>query len=161
MKEKGGKGVANSNIESKIEQLLLPIIQDLQYELYDVQYIKEGKDYYLRITIDQPNGISLEDCETVNRAIDDVLEEADIIKTSYFLEVSSPGIERILRKPWHFEKQIGNKIVVKLFKAIDKQKELEGILVTYQKDELSLQIEEKLIKIENKNIAVAKLAGDF
>ena len=83
------------------------------------------------------------------------------IKTSYFLEVSSPGIERILRKPWHFEKQIGNKIVVKLFKAIDKQKELEGILVTYQKDELSLQIEEKLIKIENKNIAVAKLAGDF
>lgn len=153
--------MANLNIESKVENLIEPIIRDLQYELYDVQYLKEGKDYYLRITIDQPQGISLEDCEKVNRAIDEILDQADFIKTAYFLEVSSPGLERILRKPWHFEKQIGNLIQIKLFQAIDKQKELEGTLVAYNKEELQLETEEKIVEIENKNIAIAKTVMDI
>ena len=87
----------NQNIESKIENLIKPIINNLEYELYDVQYLKEGKDYFLRITIDKPGGVMIEDCEKVNQAIDEILDTADMIKTSYFLEVSSPGIERILR----------------------------------------------------------------
>lgn len=153
--------MANQNIESKVEKLLEPIINQLAYELYDVQYAKEGKDYYLRITIDKPEGITIEDCEKVNRAIDEMLDEADFIKESYFLEVSSPGLERILRKSWHFEKQIGNQIQVKLFQAIEKQKELQGILVEYKENELKLQINEKLIKIEKKNIAVAKTVADI
>lgn len=158
---KGGIFVSHSNIETKIENLLEPIINNLQYELYDVQYVKEGKDFYLRITIDNENGIGIEDCETVNNAIDDVLDEADIINTSYFLEVSSPGIERVLRKPWHFEKQLGNKINVKLFKSIDKQKEFEGILKEYNENELQIDIDEKIIKIDIKNIAMAKTVSDM
>lgn len=153
--------MATQNIETKVENLIQPIIQNLGYELYDVQYLKEGKDYYLRITIDKPEGITIEDCETVNRAIDEMLDEADFISTAYFLEVSSPGLERILRKPWHFEKQIGNQIQVKLFQAIEKQKELQGILIESNENELKLQINEKLIKIEKKNIAVAKTVADI
>lgn len=153
--------MANQNIETKAQNLIQPIIHDLGYELYDVQYLKEGKDYYLRITIDKPEGITIEDCETVNRAIDEILDEADFINTAYFLEVSSPGLERILRKPWHFEKQIGNQIQVKLFQAIEKQKELQGILIESNENELKMQINEKLIKIEKKNIAVAKTVADI
>ncbi len=153
--------MATQNIETKVENLIQPIIQNLGYELYDVQYLKEGKDYYLRITIDKPEGITIEDCETVNHAIDEILDEVDFINTAYFLEVSSPGLERMLRKPWHFEKQIGNQIQVKLFQAIEKQKELQGILIESNENELKMQINEKLIKIEKKNIAVAKTVADI
>lgn len=152
--------MSHSNIESKMETLLEPIIHNLEYELYDVQYVKEGKDYYLRITIDKPDGISIEDCEKVNRAIDPILDEADMIKASYFLEVSSPGLERILRKPSHFEKQIGNKINVKLFKAMNQRKEFEGILKSYTENELELEIGTEILKIENKNIAMVKKVAE-
>ena len=151
----------NQNIESKIENLIKPIINNLEYELYDVQYLKEGKDYFLRITIDKPGGVMIEDCEKVNQAIDEILDTADMIKTSYFLEVSSPGIERILRKPWHFEKQIGNKIQLKLFKSVNQQKNLEGILRSFQEDRVELQIEDECIEIEKKNIAIAKVVADI
>lgn len=161
MKKKKEKKVTNHNIESKIENLLTPIIHQLDYELYDVQYEKQGKDYYLRIIIDKTGGISIEDCEKVNHAIDAVLDEADIISTSYFLEVSSPGIERVLRKDWHFEKQIGNEINIKLFKPMEKQKELKGILKSYQKDELELEIDTKIWKIDTKNIAIAKTVAEL
>lgn len=153
--------MANHNIETKVENLVEPIIRELQYELYDVQYGKEGKDYYLRIIIDKQNGISIEDCEAVNHAIDEVLDEADFISTSYFLEVSSPGIERVLRKPWHFEKQIGNKIQIKLFKPIDKKKEFEGILKRYSEEEIELETETKIVTIDNKNVAMAKTVADI
>ena len=144
------------NVETKIENLLKPIINNLGYILYDVQYIKEGKDYYLRITIDKDGGISIEDCENVNNAIDEPLDEADIIQDSYILEVSSPGIERVLRKPWHFEKQIGNSINVKLFKAINKVKEFEGILREYNDEYLKLEIDGEMKTINLKDMAVAK-----
>lgn len=153
--------MSHNNIESKVETLIEPIIHELEYDLYDVQYVKEGKDYYLRIIIDNLKGITIEDCEKVNNAIDEILDEADFINTSYFLEVSSPGIERILRKPWHYEKQIGNKICVKLFKAINKQKEIEGILKEYNKEEIQLEKENETIKIEVKNIAMAKTIADI
>lgn len=153
--------MANQNIETKVENLIQPVIQNLGYDLYDVQYLKEGKDYYLRITIDKSEGITIQDCENVNHAIDEILDESDFISTAYFLEVSSPGLERILRKPSHFEKQIGNQIQVKLFQAIEKQKELQGILIESNENELKMQINEKLIKIEKKNIAVAKTVADI
>lgn len=152
--------MSNQNIESKVEDLLKPIIQNLGYILYDVQYIKEGKDFYLRITIDKPEGISIEDCETVNGAINEPLDEIECIKESYFLEVSSPGLERVLRKEWHFEKQIGNKIQIKLFKSIEKKKELEGILKSFNDEYLELEIEDKIMEIERKNVAMAKTVCD-
>lgn len=152
--------MSKNNIESKIEELIEPVINKLNYELYDVQYVKEGKDYYLRIIIDKTDGISIEDCEKVNNEINDLLDEVDYIKESYFLEVSSPGIERLLSKPWHYEKQIGNKINIKLYKPIDKKKEFEGILKSYNQDELELEVDDNKIKIENKNIATARTVAD-
>ena len=148
--------MAVENIETKVENLLKPIIENLGYELYDVLYVKEGKDYYLRVVIDSSKGIDLDDCEKVNNAINDILDEADYIKEQYFLEVSSPGLERLLRKDKHFEKQIGKEIVVKLFKSIDKQKEIQGILESYNKEELVIRQNDKNFNIELKNIAIAK-----
>ena len=148
--------MASSNIETKVEELLKPIVENIGYELYDVRYEKEGKDYYLRIIIDKPEGIDINDCEKVNNAINDILDEADYIKDQYFLEVSSPGLERVLRKDKHFENQIGNEISIKLFKAIDKQKELIGILEEYNKDELTIKVDDKTLKINLKDIAIAK-----
>ena len=153
--------MAEKNIETKVESLLKDIIESLGYELYDVLYLKEGKDYYLRIVIDKENGIDIDDCEKVNDAINDILDEVDYIKEQYFLEVSSPGLERTLRKDKHFEKQIGNEILVKLFKAIDKQKEIVGILKEYSKDELILEQDNKEVKVEVKNIALAKTVFDW
>ena len=148
--------MASSNIETKVEELLKPIVENIGYELYDVRYEKEGKDYYLRVIIDKPEGIDINDCETVNNAINDILDEADYIKDQYFLEVSSPGLERILRKDKHFENQIGNEISIKLFKAINKQKELIGILEEYNKEELTIKVEDETLKINLKDIAIAK-----
>lgn len=148
--------MASTNIETRVEELLKSIIENIGYELYDVRYEKEGKDYYLRIIIDKPEGIDINDCEKVNNEINDILDEADYIKDQYFLEVSSPGLERILRKDKHFEKQIGNEISLKFFKAIDKQKELIGILEEYNKEELTIKVEDKTLKINLKDIAIAK-----
>ncbi len=145
-----------NNIESKVEELLKPIITNLGYTLYDVIYEKEGQDYYLRIFIDKPTGIDINDCEKVNNEINDVLDEADYIKSQYFLEVSSPGVERTLRKEEHFLSQLGNEIRVKLFKPIDKQKELIGVLEEYNKEEITIKVDEKTIKINLKDIAAIK-----
>lgn len=148
--------MSGNNIETKVEELLKPIITKLNYELYDVIYEKEGKDYYLRIIIDKPEGIDINDCEKVNNEINDILDEADYIKGQYFLEVSSPGVERLLRKEKHFKNQIGNEIKVKLFKPINKQKELIGTLVEYNKEGLTIKVDDTTIKIDSKDIAVTK-----
>lgn len=153
--------MAGENIETKVQNLVEPIINNLGYDLYDTLYVKEGKDYYLRIVIDKDSGIDLDDCEKVNNAITDILDEVDYIKEQYFLEVSSPGLERILRKGKHFEDQIGNKISIKLFKSIDNKKEIVGILKSYNKDEIIIEQENKSLNIELKNIAIAKTVFDW
>ena len=111
-----------ANIEERVEAFIKPTIEKMEYDLYDVEYAKEGKNYFLRIFIDKPEGIDLEDCEKVNNAINDLLDEADYIKEQYFLEVSSPGIERVLRKNKHIEQNIGKEIQVKLFKKDERRK---------------------------------------
>ena len=147
-----------ASIEEKVQNLIENKIEELGYQLYDVQYVKEGKDYFLRIYIDKSEGIDLNDCETVNDAISDTLDEASYIKEAYFLEVSSPGIERVLRKEKHFEDNIANVVDIKLFKSIDGKKEYQGILKNF--DEEKLQIEEmegKQVEIDRKNISLVKL----
>lgn len=148
--------MADKNIESKVSSLIEPIIENIGYSLYDLLYVKEGKDFYLRVVIDKPEGIDINDCEKVNDAINDILDEADYIKDQYFLEVSSPGVERLLRKDKHFEEQIGNEIYLKLFKSVNGLKEIQGILEAYDGGVLTLNLDGDLIKIENKDIAVAK-----
>ena len=105
-----------SKIEQKIESLVKDKIENIGYELYDVLYLKEGSSKILRIVIDNDKGISLDDCEKVNNEIKDILDEADLIEEQYFLEISSPGIERLLRKEWQLKKFIGSKVDIKLFK---------------------------------------------
>ncbi len=146
-----------SKIEEKVENLIKNKIEGLGYELYDVEYAKEGKDYFLRIFIDKETGIDLNDCECVNDAISDLLDEADYIKEQYFLEVSSPGIERVLRKDKHLEQNIGNEIEVKLFKKDeDGNKEYVGTLEEYNKDTIKIKTEEKEIEISRKDISHIK-----
>lgn len=148
-----------ANVEEKVEALVKPIIEGLGYELYDVEYAKEGKNFYLRIFIDSNQGIDLNDCEKVNDAINDVLDEADYIKEQYFLEVSSPGIERVLRKDRHLEQNIGNMVSVKLFKKDeDGNKEYEGILKGFDENYVNIGAEsdDKQKSLERKNIAQIK-----
>ena len=145
-----------TKLEQRIEELFEKSINDLGYELYDVEYAKEGKDYYLRVFIDSEKGIDLEDCEKVSNSINDLLDEADYIKEQYFLEVSSPGIERILRKDKQFKDNIGNTVELKLFKKIENEKVLIGILEDVNNEYLMLNINNTTLEIERKDIALVK-----
>ena len=144
------------NITAKVTELVENIIIDLGYDLYDVEYLKEGKDYILRITIDNDKGINIEDCEKVSNAINDILDSADYIKDQYNLEVSSPGLERILKKDKHFEKQVGNEVYIKLYKSVNGLKEVQGVLKEYSPEKLILDVKDEKIEIECKDIAIAK-----
>lgn len=146
-----------ASIEEKVESLIAKQVEELGYELYDVQYAKEGKDYFLRVFIDKEEGIDLNDCETVSNAINPLLDEKDLIKEMYFLEVSSSGVERIIRKEKHFAKAQGKEVEVKLFKPLEKQKQYIGVLEKWDEDNIYLQIEDKQITIERKNISLMKL----
>ena len=146
-----------SKIEEKIECLVKPIIEKLSYKLYDVEYSKEGKDYYLRIFIDNNDVISIEDCEIVTNAISDILDEANYIKEQYFLEVSSPGIERRLRKDEHFEDNIGKDIEISLFKKDNYgNKQYIGCLISYTNETITISINNNLKSIERKDISFIK-----
>lgn len=151
-----------ANIEEKIENRVKPIIEELGYGLYDVQYVKEGKDYFLRIFIEKENGdIDLDDCEKVNNAITDILDQEDYIKEQYFLEVSSTGVEKMIRKERHLEENVGNIITVKLFKPVDGSKEFVGKLLSFDSDILTLELEDSNIELERKNISLIKKYYDW
>lgn len=161
------KGVISmANVEEKVENLIKEKVQDLGYNLYDVQYVKEGPDYYLRVFIEKPDGsIDLDDCEKVNDGINDLLDQADYIKEQYFLEVSSTGIEKVLRKNVHLKDNIGNKIQINLFKPMDirskKQKEIVGILNNFDENNIYISIENENLQIERKNISQIKTVFDW
>jgi len=144
-----------ANIEEKIENLTSKTINDLGYELYDVEYVKEGKDYFLRIYIDSQKGIDLDDCERVSNEITELLDKEDYIKEQYFLEVSSPGVERVLRKEKHLEDNIETEVQIKLFKPQDGQKQYKGILKDFNNDYVTILTNEE-IKIDRKNISQIK-----
>ncbi len=145
-----------ASIEDRVETLITSKVSELGYELYDVEYAKEGKDYYLRVFIDKSNGIDLNDCEKVSDGINELLDDADYIKEQYFLEVSSPGIERILRKDKHFKDNIGNTVEVKLFKSINKEKSIVGNLKEFNEESIKIENENGQIQIDRKNIAQIK-----
>jgi len=145
-----------TKLEEKIENLVKPIIEDLGYNLFDVVYVKEAKDYYLRIFIDSEAGISLEDCEKVSNAINDILDEKDYIKDQYFLEVSSAGLERVLRRDEHLKANIGNEVEAKLFKNIENKKVYQGILKSFDNEFIVIEEENNEISLERKNIAIIK-----
>lgn len=119
--------------EPKAEAILEPIAKANNVEIYDVEYVKEGKDWYLRAYIDKPDGVTIDDCEKVSRAFSDQLDIEDFIQDAYILEVSSPGLGRQLKKDRHLEKSIGQSVEVKLFEALNGQKEWAGVLKSYDK----------------------------
>lgn len=145
-----------AKIEEKVEEIVKEKIENLGYELYDVLYIKEGPNRILRIVIDNEKGISLEDCEKVNNEIKDIIDEKDYINEQYYLEVSSPGIERLLRKDWQLKKYIGEDVSVKLFKKDDKgNKNYIGKLLEVTDNFIKISENEE-IQIDRKNISQIK-----
>ena len=151
-----------ANIEERVETLVTKPIENLGYQLYDVQYAKEGKDYFLRIFIESPEGqISLEDCEKVNNEIDELLDSADYIKEQYFLEVSSTGVEKIIRKEKHLQENIDQYVTVNLFKPVEGGKEFIGMLKRFDDETIYLDVNSEVIELERKNISLIKKYYDW
>ncbi len=147
--------------EQKTEKLLEPILEANHFELVDVEYVKEGGSWYLRAYIDKPGGITVDDCEIVNRALGDLLDEHDFIEESYILEVSSPGLGRPLKKERDFARSLGE-VEIRTYRMVNKQKEFRGILKAYDKDTVTIETEEEEEQIfERENIALIRLAFDF
>ena len=117
-----------ANAAERVYSLIEETVKNEGVTLWDVRFLKEGANWYLRVFIDKPEGISIDDCTAVSHAIDPIIDEADPIDKSYFLEVCSPGIERELTRPWHYEAVLGEKIKIKLYKAFDGKKEFTGLL---------------------------------
>ncbi|NDO45799.1 ribosome maturation factor RimP [Clostridium sp. MD294] len=117
-----------NNTESKVLAILEPILEEKALELADLEFVKEGPNWYLRVYIDKDGGVTIEDCENVSRILEKKLDETDPIEQAYILEVSSPGIDRPLKKPEHFEKYIGEIIDIKLYKPLEGKKEYQGEL---------------------------------
>lgn len=146
-----------ANIEEKVESIILEPIEKLGYDLYDVEYVKEGKDYFLRIYIQAEKEIDLNDCEKVSNEITEILDKEDPIKEQYFLEVSSPGIERTLRKDWQLKKYLNEEVEIKLFKKDENgKKEYTAMLKEVTDEYLTIQEDENEIKIDRKNISQVK-----
>lgn len=153
-----GKG---GNTVNAVWEIAEPIANSLGYELWDVRFEKEGANWYLRIFIDKEDGISINDCVDMSHAIDKPLDEADPIEQSYCLEVCSPGLERDLKRDSHFEKCLGEKIMVKLIRPVDGQREFKGTLESYDNGNFELLLEEGTkLMINKKETSYVKL-DDF
>lgn len=161
IKKEGNYMAKREEYEQKTEKILEPILKANHYELYDVEYVKEGSNWYLRTYIDKEDGITVDDCEIVSRQLSDLLDKNDFIPDSYILEVSSPGLGRQLKRDKHFEKSIGEEVEVKLFKPIDKKKDYIGILTAFSQDAITIEIEENTMEIPRTNLANVRLTFDF
>lgn len=148
--------------EQKTEEILLPIVEEYGFELVDVEYVKEGGTWYLRTYIDREGGISIDDCEKVSRRLSDILDEKDYIDDTYIMEVSSPGLGRPLKKEKDFKRSLGKEVDIRTYRMIDKQKEFTGILKDYDKDTVTIELENETLKtFEKGDIALIRLAFDF
>lgn len=147
--------------ESKTEELVMPLIEENNFELVDVEYVKEGSNWYLRVYIDKPDGINVDDCEVISRAFSELLDEKDFIEDAYILEVSSPGLGRPLKKDKDFERSLLEEVEVRLYRAKDGSKEFKGILKSYNKEEIVIEENEEEITFQRSEIALIRLAFDF
>lgn len=147
--------------ETKTEALLTPIAEKNGVSVYDVEYVKEGSDYYLRAYIDKPGGVTIQDCENVSRALSDALDAEDFIPDAYILEVSSPGLGRTLKKEKHLQAAVGEEVELKLFKPVEKQKEFKGILEGFDQETLTIREGDVSRSFPRTDIALIRLALDF
>lgn len=148
--------------ESKVEAYLLPLMEEYKYELVDVEYVKEAGLWYLRAYIDKEGGFTVDDCEKVSRKLGEWLDEKDFIDDSYILEVSSPGLGRPLKKEKDFVRSLGKEVEIKLYRAVNKQKDFTGVLKAFDKDTVTITAEDGNDSIFNKtDIALIRLTFDF
>ena len=150
--------------EAKTEALLQPMVDERGFELVDVEYVKEGSNWYLRAFIDKPGGISIDDIEPISRELSEKLDQEDFISDAYILEVSSPGLRRPLKKDKDFVRSIGEEIEIHLYRAINKQKEFVGILKEFNKEEntFTVELEDGEETVFNRaDVALVRLTFDF
>ncbi|MCM1495443.1 MAG: ribosome maturation factor RimP [Bacteroides sp.] len=150
-----------AEVEQRCEALVQPILDAQGFELWDVEYGKEGSNYYLRVYADKEGGITIDDCVTISRALEEKLDEEDFISEAYILEVSSPGLGRPLKRERDFARSIGAAVDVKLYQAVNQQKEFTGILKAYDEKKVILDLEDTEMEIQRNEIALIRLAFDF
>ena len=148
--------------ETRTEELITPILDRMNFELVDVEYVKEGGTWYLRAYIDKEGGITVNDCEAVAREMNEILDREDFVEDSYVFEVSSPGLGRPLKKEKDFARSLGEEVEVRTYRAIDRQKEFIGILKDYDKDTVTIEYEDgETMTFDKADIALIRLAFDF
>ena len=151
----------NATIAEKAEALALPFCEELGLDLWDVRFVKEGSEWYLRFFIDKEEGVNINDCEALSRAVDAPLDEANFIEQAYYLEVSSPGLNREFTKDWHYQQMMGESVLVKLYKAVNGTKELCGALTQKTADTLTLTpVGEEPVTLSLSDIASVRLDDD-
>ena len=149
------------NYESRVEAYLLPLMEEHHFELVDVEYVKEAGNWYLRGYIDKPGGITVNDCETVSRAFSDKLDENDFIEDSYIMEISSPGLDRPLKKEKDFQRNMGKLVEVRTYRPIEKQKEFCGILTAFDSNSVTIDEDGTERTFEKKDMALIRQAIEF
>ena len=147
--------------EKKAEALLAPIVEQAGCELVDVEYVKEAGNWYLRGYIDKPGGITVNDCEAVSRIFSDKLDENDFIEDSYIMEISSPGLDRPLKKEKDFARSVGKEVEIRTYRPIEKQKEFSGILTAYDDNSVTIDEDGSLRRFDRKEIALIRLKIEF
>lgn len=148
--------------EQKAEALALPVVENFGFELVDVEYVKEGGTWYLRLYIDKEGGITINDCETVSRLFSEKLDEEDFIQDAYVMEVSSPGLGRPLKKEKDFRRSMGKELEIRTYRPIDKQKEFYGILSAYDDNSVTIMLDsQETMVFQRTDIALIRLAFDF
>ena len=152
----------SSNVRETTERLIMPILDEKNFELVDVEYVKEAGEYYLRIFVDKEGGISLNECEVVSRALSEILDVKDPIKDNYYLEVSSPGLDRPLKKDKDFIRYQGRDVEIKLYKPLNGSKQLEAELVGLTEDKkIKVIIDNEEVEFDKKDVALIRLAIKF
>lgn len=148
----------SESYEAKTEQLIQPLIDANNFELVDVEFVKEGSDWYLRVYIDKDGGITVDDCELISRAFNEILDREDYISEQYIFEVSSPGLMRPLKKEKDYKRSVGKLIDIKLYKPVDKCKEFTGVLDSYDKDTVTIKMDDDTQKtFDRSNLAMIRL----
>ena len=144
----------------QIAEIVKPIAEELSYDIYHIEYVKESGEYYLRIYIEKDGGVSLNDCEALSRRVSDVLDEKDPITDAYFLEVSSPGLNRTLFTEEHYKRFIGREVMVKFTKSVDGKKNIKGILKEVNEDSIVVEADQ-LINIPKDKIKSVNIEGEI
>ena len=153
----------HTDYEKRTEELITPILEEFGFELYDVEFVKEGADYYLRAYIDKDGGITIDDCVEVSGRMNDLLDAEPQIggDEGYIFEVSSPGLGRVLKKDKHFEKAIGQDVDIKTYKPVNGAKEFTGMLKAFDKDTLTIEFEDGTEVFNRSDVAQVRLSIDF